>query len=95
MTEEAETNEEKIVKDRFGLKKMSTNQEVAVSFTLFTLGVLLVLSVLYPVSQYMNIGPAFVGMIMIGTGYLFAIESIREFEEKDHWLASKLMDSKP
>jgi len=41
MTEEDETNEEKkIVKDRFGLKKMSTNQEVAVSFTLFTLGVL-------------------------------------------------------
>jgi hypothetical protein len=65
---------------------------VAVSFTLFTLGVLLVLSVLYPVSQYMSIGPAFVGMIMIGTGYLFAVESIRELEEKDHWLASKLMD---
>lgn len=89
--DEVEEMEEEVVKDRFGLKKMSTNQEVAVSFTLFTLGVLLVLSVLYPISQYMNIGPAFVGMIMIGTGYLFAIESIRELEEKDHWLASKLM----
>ena len=83
--------EEEVVKDRFGLKKMSTNQEVAVSFTLFTLGMLMVLSVLYPLSSVMSIGPAFVGLIMIGTAYLFAIESIRELEEKDHWLAAKLM----
>lgn len=89
-----DNGEEDIVKRRFGLKELTTNQEVAVSFTLFTLGVLLVLSVLYPISQYMNIGPAFVGMIMIGTGYLFAIESIREFEEKDHFLAAKLMSWK-
>lgn len=90
MTEDNQ-KEQEVVKDRFGLKKMSTNQEVAVSFTLFTLGVLLVLSVLYPVSSVMSVGPAFLGLIMIATGYLFAIESIRELEEKDHYLASKLM----
>lgn len=85
------TEEQEVERDRFGLKKMTTNQEVAISFTLFTLGVLLVLSVLYPISQVMDIGPALMGMIMIGTGYLFAIESIRELEEKDHYLARKLM----
>lgn len=77
--------------DRFGLPKLSTNQEVAASFTLFTLGMLLVLSVLYPVSQAIDASPAFLGIIMIATGYFFAIESIREFEAKDHFLAKKLM----
>ncbi len=83
---------EKAERDRFGLKKMTTNQEVSISFTLFTLGNLLVLSVLYPVSKMTEIGPAFLGMIMTATGYLFAIESIRELEEKDHFLASRLME---
>lgn len=91
MTEEDVKEAEKVERDRFGLKKMSTNQEVAISFTLFTLGTLLVLSVLYPVSQMTEIGPAFLGLIMIATGYLFAIESVRELEEKDHFLASRLM----
>lgn len=78
-------------KDRFGLKKMSTNQEVAISFTLFTLGMLLVLSVLYPLARITDIGPAFLGLIMIATSYFFAIEAIRELEEKDHFLAAKLI----
>lgn len=82
---------EKAERDRFGLKKMTTNQEVAISFTLFTLGNLLVLSVLFPIARMYQIGPAFLGMIMTATGYLFAIESIRELEEKDHFLASRLM----
>lgn len=90
-----EDDNQEDAKNRFGLKKMTTNQEVAVSFTLFTLGVLMLLSVLYPISQVMEIGPAFVGLLMIGVAYLFAIESIRELEEKDHFLAAKLMDRKP
>src|SRR6056297_1640093 len=82
---------EEVERDRFGLKKMTTNQEVAVSFALFTLGNLLILSVLFPIARMYQIGPAFLGLIMTATGYLFAVESIRELEEKDHFLASRLM----
>ncbi|PSG99360.1 MAG: hypothetical protein BRC29_04515 [Nanohaloarchaea archaeon SW_7_43_1] len=78
--------------DRFGLSKMSTNQEVAVSFTLFVLGTLLVLSGLYPLSEIADLKPAFLGVVLMGSGYLFAIESIRELEEKDHFLSRKLMN---
>ncbi|MBC5793418.1 MAG: hypothetical protein H8Z69_05295 [Nanohaloarchaea archaeon] len=78
-------------KDRFGLPKMTTNQEVAISFALFSLGTLLILSVLYPLSNMMEIGPAYMGVIMTATGYFFAIESIRELEEKDHFLSKRLM----
>ncbi|MFB6209079.1 MAG: hypothetical protein ABEJ56_02975 [Candidatus Nanohaloarchaea archaeon] len=80
-------------RDRFGLPKMSTNQEVAVSFTLFTLGTLLVVSMFYSISSVVDIGPALMGLIMMATGYVFAIESIREFEEKDHFLSRKLMEN--
>ncbi len=78
-------------KDVFGLKKMHINQEVAISFTLFTAGTLLVLSTLYPLSRHFDVAPAFLGLIMIATGYLFSIESVRELEEKDHFLSRKLM----
>lgn len=81
-------------KDRFGLKKMNVNQEVAASFTLFVGGMLLVLSTLYPLAEYYSMGPAFLGMVMIATAYLFSIESVRELEEKDHFLARKLMAKK-
>ena len=81
-------------KDVFGLPKMTTNQEVAVSFTLFTLGTLLVLSGMYPLSKLVDLGPSFLGMVLMATGYLFAVESIRELEEKDHFLSRKLMDNK-
>jgi len=90
MTEQKD-NDDGRVEDRFGLPKLSSNQEVAISFTLFILGTLLVLSVLYPVSQMVRIGPAFLGLVMIATGYAFAIESIRELEEKDHFLSRRLM----
>ncbi|MFB6217015.1 MAG: hypothetical protein ABEJ72_08630 [Candidatus Aenigmatarchaeota archaeon] len=80
-------------KDRFGLKKMTTNQEVAVSFALFVLGMLLVLSALYPLAKLYDLRAAFLGMVMIATAYLFAVESIRELEEKDHFLSRKLMKS--
>lgn len=78
-------------KDIFGLKKMNINQEIAASFTLFSIGMLLVLSALYPLSQYFDIRPAFFGLVMIATGYLFSIEAVRELEGKDHFLARKLM----
>ena len=79
-------------KDIFGLPKLTTNQEVAISFTLFVLGTLLVLSALVPLSQIADLTPAFLGLIMLTTGYLFAVESIRELEEKDHFLAKVLME---
>lgn len=78
-------------KDRFGLPKLSVKQEVAVSFTLFILGNILVLSVLIPFSNVIDIMPSFLGLIMIATGYVFAIEAIRELEEEDHFLSRKLM----
>lgn len=80
-----------VEEDRFGLPKMTTNQEVAVSFTLFVLGTMLVLSGLYPLADFADLGPAFLGVVMMGAGYLFAVESIRELEEKDHFLSRKLM----
>ncbi|MFB6245009.1 MAG: hypothetical protein ABEJ03_01550 [Candidatus Nanohaloarchaea archaeon] len=81
--------------DRFGFTKLSTTQEVSVSFTLFVLGILLVISNLLPLVGLANFSPAVLGLIMIGTGYLFAIESIRELEEEDHWLARKLEKNEP
>lgn len=84
-------NESEEIKDRFGLPKMTTKQEVAISFTLIMLGTLLVLSVLIPIHEMVDIGPAFLGIVMILTGYTFAIESIRELEEEDHFLSRKLM----
>jgi len=77
-------------KDRFGLKKMTTTQEVAISFALFVLGVLLMLSNALALIGSVDLSPAILGLIMIGTGYLFAVESIRELEEEDHFLARKL-----
>ena len=76
--------------DKFGLKHMTTNQEVAVSFTLFTVGMILLLSTFIPLSHWIDLGPAFLGTVMIATSYLFLTESVRELEEKDHFLAKKL-----
>ena len=79
-------------KDRFGLKKMSTNQEVAVSFTLFVLGLLVTVSTLIPAMGLIDLRPAVLGLVMISTAYLFAVESIRELEERDHFLSKRLMN---
>jgi divalent metal cation (Fe/Co/Zn/Cd) transporter len=76
--------------DRFGFKKMTTDQEVVISFTLFLLGNLLLVSSFLPLIGVVDLAPAILGTIMIGTGYLFAVESVRELEEKDHFLARKL-----
>ncbi len=78
-------------KDIFGLPKLSTNAEIGISFTLFILGMLMVFSVIYSVREMVDIGPGLLGMLMIGVAYLFAVEAIRELEEKDHFLSKKLM----
>lgn len=78
--------------DRFGLKHMTTNQEVAVSFILLIAGTIYVVSNLIPLSHVANVRPAFLGLVMMGVSYLFLVESIRELEEKDHFLARKLRD---
>ncbi|WEL19752.1 hypothetical protein [Candidatus Nanohalococcus occultus] len=80
------------MKDRFGLKHLTTNQEVAVSFTLFTVGFVYLVSVTYPLIQQ-HILPSMVGIVSITVGYLFLMESVRELEEKDHFLSRKLEDS--
>ncbi len=77
-------------KDRFGFKKLTVEQEVAVSFTLLVLGLFLVLSTLLPLVDMVDLSPGFLGMIMVATAYFFAIESIRELEEKDHFISMKL-----
>ena len=76
--------------DRFGLKHMTTNQEVAISFVLLIAGSLYIISNLLPLSHSANVKPAFLGLVMMGAAYLFLVESIRELEEKDHFLARKL-----
>jgi hypothetical protein len=78
--------------DIFGFPKMSTNMEIAISYVLFVLGVLMVLSVVYPVRQFISINAVYVGLLMVGVAYVFAMESVRELEEKDHFLSRKLMN---
>ncbi|MFB6180379.1 MAG: hypothetical protein ABEJ93_00725 [Candidatus Nanohalobium sp.] len=79
------------VKDRFGLPKLSTEVEMGVSMTLFISGLMMVISVFYfhgpPETMQ-----AYVGLILIGSAYLFATEAVRELNEKDHFLAKKLMN---
>jgi hypothetical protein len=77
--------------DVFGLPKMSTELEIAISYVLFVLGVLMVLSVVYPLRSFININAIYVGLLMVGVSYVFAMESVRELEEKDHFLSNRLM----
>lgn len=76
--------------DRFGFEHLTTNQEVAASFTLFTAGMLLIISTFIPLIHMIDLGPGLLGTIMVATAYLFMTESVRELEEKDHFLAKKL-----
>ena len=92
MSDESEDSESSVrEEDIFGLPKMSTNVEVGISFTLFILGMLMVFSVIYSVADVIDVGPGLIGILMLGVSYLFAIEAIRELEEKDHFLSRKLM----
>jgi len=78
-------------KDIFGLPKLTTNAEIGISFTLFILGMLMVISTVYAVRGLVDTGPAMLGLVMLTLSYLFAIEAIRELEEKDHFLSRRLM----
>lgn len=79
-------------RDRFGLPKMSVNAEVAISFTLFIMGGLLVFSSIYAARNVVDMGPGLLGLLLITAAYLFSIEAIRELEQKDHFLSRKLME---
>jgi len=83
-------SEDSIEKDKFGLPYLTTTQEVAVSFTLLSAGLILVLSTLATLSGHVDLGPAMLGTLMMVTAYLFLVESVRELEEKDHFLSEKL-----
>lgn len=89
MSEEDETDVKE--EDVFGLPKMSTNAEVGISFTLFILGMLLTFSSLYAARDFIELGPGLLGLLLLTVSYLFAVEAIRELEEKDHFLSRKLM----
>jgi hypothetical protein len=77
--------------DIFGLPKMSTNMEIGVSFTLFLMGLLLVFANIFEARYEVAMAPGLVGILMLMTAYFFAIESVRELEEKDHFLSRRLM----
>ncbi len=78
-------------KDRFGLPKLSTEAEMGLSMTLFMSGLMMVISVFY-FHQPPETMQAYVGLILMGAAYLFSTEAVRELNEKDHFLAQKLMN---
>lgn len=77
--------------DIFGLPKMSTKLEIAISYVLFVLGVMMILSAVYTYSYLLPMNMIYVGLLMIGVAYVFTMEAIRELEEEDHFLSSRLM----
>lgn len=76
--------------DRFGLKHMTDEQEVAISFSLFILGNVFVISNLVPLLGHMQVTLGILGLVTLTTSYFFMVESVRELEEKDHFLSRKL-----
>lgn len=88
--EEVEEEPEQ-VEDKFGLPKMSTEAEMGLSMTLFVSGLMMVVSVFYFHSPPETM-QAYVGLILMGSAYLFSTEAVRELNEKDHFLAKKLMN---
>ncbi|MFB6175006.1 MAG: hypothetical protein ABEJ87_03430 [Candidatus Nanohalobium sp.] len=77
-------------KDKFGLPKLSTEAEMGLSMTLFVSGLMMVISVFY-FHHPPEVMQAYVGLLLIGTAYLFSTEAVRELNEKDHFLAKRLM----
>lgn len=77
-------------KDVFGLPKLDSNAELGISFTLMILGSLVLYSTFY--TNGLGANPAVIlGFMLIATAYLFVLESVRELEQKDHFLSSRLM----
>lgn len=90
MAEDEETEVEEVrEEDIFGLPKLSTNAEVAISFTLFIIANLMLTTQLYTANILDS--PAAYALIMNAVAYFFIIEAVRELEEKDHFLSEKLM----
>lgn len=81
-----------VEKDRFGLKHMTTEQEVAISFSLFVLGVVFIISNLLPLIPHGKVTLGILGLVMMATSYFFMVESVRELEEEDHFLSRKLKE---
>jgi hypothetical protein len=77
--------------DKFGLPKLSTEAEMGLSMTLFVSGLMMVISVFYFHAPPETM-QAYVGLILMGSAYLFSTEAVRELNEKDHFLARKLMN---
>lgn len=69
---------------------MTNEQEVALSFGLFLIGNILVISNIVPLIGHFEIGLALLGLVILATSYLFMVESVRELEEEDHFLSRKL-----
>lgn len=77
-------------KDIFGLPKLDSNAELGISFTLMILGALVLYSTFYTAGLGGN--PAVIlGFMLVATAYLFVLESVRELEQKDHFLSERLM----
>ena len=88
------TTDEDAATDKFGLPKMNTNTEVAISFTLTILGFLLILVTSFVVyrNTQQDISPIILGLLLVLSGYFFLMESVRELEQKDHFLSKRLMN---
>jgi len=77
-------------RDIFGLPKIDSNAELGISFTLMILGSLVLYSTFYTNGLGQN--PAVIlGLMLVATAYLFVLESVRELEQKDHFLSERLM----
>jgi hypothetical protein len=87
---ESESNPEPD-RDKFGLPKLSTEAEMGLSMTLFISGIMMVISVFY-FHQPPETMQAYIGLMLMGTAYLFSTEAVRELNEKDNFLARKLMN---
>lgn len=86
-----DTRDKNSKEDIFGLPKMSTKLEIAISYVLFVLGVLMVLSALYSYRYLVPMNVIYLGLLMVGVAYLFTMEAVRELEEEDHFLSKRLM----
>ena len=77
-------------RDIFGLPKIDSDAELGISFTLMILGSLVLYSTFY--TNGLGTNPAVIlGLMLVATAYLFVLESVRELEQKDHFLSERLM----
>jgi hypothetical protein len=84
------SEDKEVQKDRFGLRHLTDEQEVAISFALFILGTVFILSNLIPIMEHTDITLGLLGLVTVTTSYFFMVESVRELEKKDHFLSRKI-----